>query len=94
MERIVSELAPDPATFTQHLGLMQDYVASRPGAHANLMSAAHADPEGLTMSITALGAVLLDIAAGAFKITPEEMLDKLAEGVARILAEDPEQPAL
>ena len=94
METIVTELAPDPAIFRQHLGLVQEYVRSRPGSHAALMEAAHDDPEGLTMSIVALGAVLLDIAAGAYKITPGQMLEKLADGVAAIISEDPVQPAL
>ena len=84
MERIVSELAPDPVTFTRHFSLVQAYVSSQPGSHAALMEAANADPEGMTTSIVALGAVLLDICAGAFRLTPEEMLDKVAEGVSHI----------
>jgi hypothetical protein len=94
VERIVSELAPDPAIFTQHLLLVQDYVRARPGAHAALMQAAQDDPDTLTMSLVALGAVLLDIAAGAYKLTPEEVLDKLADRVARVISQDPVEPAL
>jgi hypothetical protein len=93
VESILSELAPDPATFTEHLGLVQAFVRAQPGAHAALMEAAHEDPEKVTMSIVALGAVLLDIAAGAFKMSPDDMLDKVALGVAAIVAEDPLQPA-
>ncbi len=94
VESIVSELAPDPATFTQHLALVQAFVRAQPGAHAALMDAVHDDPETLTMSIVALGAVLLDIAAGAFKMSPDDMLDKVALGVAAIASEEPVQPAL
>lgn len=94
MDRIVSELAPDPAIFTVHLALVHDYVRARSGAHAALMEAAHADPETLTMSLVALGAVLLDIAAGAYKLTPDEMLGKLADGVASVIGDEPVEPAL
>jgi hypothetical protein len=48
----------------------------------------------MTTSIVALGAVLLDIAAGAFRLTPEQMLDKLADNVDHLLDEDPVEPAL
>lgn len=88
VERSLTELAPDRAAFSRHLALVQAYVACRPGSHAALMAAAHEDPEGMTTSVVALGAVLLDIAAGAFKLTPEEMLDKVADGVAEVV-DDP-----
>jgi hypothetical protein len=94
VEHIVSELAPDPVSFTRHFLLVQDYVRSGAGAHHALMSAAREDPEGVTMSIVALGAVLLDIASGAFRMTPDQMLDKIASGVESIITEGPEQPAL
>jgi hypothetical protein len=94
VERIVTELAPDPAAFSLHLGLVQSYVRSEQGSHAALMAAANADPEGMTTSIVALGAVLLDIAAGAFKLTPEQMLDKLANGVGHLTDESPVEPAI
>ncbi len=91
MDRIVSELAPDPVTFTRHFALVQAYVRSQPGSHTALMRAANDDPEAMTTSIVALGAVLLDIAAGAFDLTPEEMLDKLAAGVAHLTGAIPVQ---
>jgi hypothetical protein len=94
VDRIISELAPDPTTFSRHFALVQAYVSSHPGSHAALMAAANEDPEGMTTSIVALGAVLLDIAAGAFHLTPEEMLGKVANGVAQIHDESPVQPAL
>jgi hypothetical protein len=81
MERPASELAPDPETFARHFSLVQAYVKSRPGSHLALMDAARAEPEEMTMSIVALGAVLLDIAAAAFSLTPEQMLDKVAESL-------------
>lgn len=76
-----AEIAPDPATFSRHLSLVQAYVKSDPGSHTALMAAARQDPEQMTMSIVALGAVLLDIAAGAFRLTPDQMLDKVAESI-------------
>jgi hypothetical protein len=93
VERRLSELAPDPATFSAHFALVEAYVKSRPGSHAALMSAAREDPEGVTRSVVTLGAVLLDIAAGAYRLTPEQMLEKLGENVDHLIAEEPEQPA-
>jgi hypothetical protein len=81
VERPGNEIAPPPEICTRHLRLVQDYVQSRPGAHAALMTAARREPEEMTMSIVALGVVLLDIAAGAFRLTPEQMLDKVAKGI-------------
>ena len=89
VDRIVSELAPDPETFSRHFSLVEAYVKSRPGSHTALMAAAREDPEGMTTSIVALGAVLLDIAAGAFRLTPEEMLDKVAENVDHMIDGEP-----
>jgi hypothetical protein len=94
VERIVSELAPDPATFTRHFNLVQAYVRSEAGSHTALMAAANEDPEAMTTSIVALGAVLLDVASGAFNLTPEQMLDKVADGVGSLTAESPVGPAL
>lgn len=82
VDRLIAQLAPDPVTFDRHLGLVQAYLQSQPGSHTALMDAVNADPEGMTTSIVALGAVLLDIAAGAFRMTPDEMLTKVATGVA------------
>ncbi|MCU1602547.1 MAG: hypothetical protein JWO22_3256 [Frankiales bacterium] len=81
VERIPAQLAPDSATFSRHFGLVMAYVKSQPGSHAALMAAARQEPEEMTMSIVALGAVLLDTAAGAFRITPDQMLDKVAESI-------------
>ena len=84
MDRIVTDLAPDPVAFGRHFALVQAYVRAQPQSHAALMEAAREDPEGMTTSIVTLGAVLLDIAAGAFALTPEAMLDKLADKVAHL----------
>lgn len=94
VESIVTELAPDPDVFSRHFALVQSYVRREPGAHAALMAAANEEPEAMTTSIVALGAVLLDVAAGAFKLTPEQMLDKIAQGVSSIADEGPVEPAL
>ena len=73
---------PERARFEGTLRSVQAYVRSEPGAHSTLMETARRDPEGTTLSLVALGAVLLDIAAGAFHLTPDEMLEKVAAGVA------------
>ena len=94
VDRFVYELAPDAGVFSRHFQLVQAYVRRQPGSHSALMEAARSDPEGMTTSIVALGAVLLDIAAGAFDLTPEQMLDKLAAGVADLAEESAALPAL
>lgn len=73
---------PERARFADTVRAVQAYVRSEPGAHSSLMETARRDPEGPTLSLVPLGAVLLDIAAGAFQLTPDEMLDKVAAGVA------------
>ena len=70
------------AKFADTVALVQAYVRSEPGAHSRLMQAARSDPEGMTASLVALGTVLLDIASGAFSLTPDEMLEKVAARVA------------
>jgi hypothetical protein len=78
----------ESTTDTEHARLaetvraVQAYVRSEPGAHSSLMDTARRDPEGTTTSLVALGTVLLDIAAGAFSLTPDEMLEKVAAQVA------------
>jgi len=74
--------APDLASFTQTVAHVQSYVRSEPGAYAALMATAHEDPAGTTTSLVALGAVLLDLAAGAFSLTPDEMLAKVSAGIS------------
>lgn len=74
--------APDPETFTRTVAHVQSYVRSEPGAYSALMTAAHANPAGTTTSLVALGAVLLDIAAGAFSLSADEMLEKISAGIA------------
>ena len=74
--------AHDAARFAETLRAVQAYVRAEPGAHAALMETARRDPEATTASLVALGTVLLDIAAGAFALTPDEMLDKVAARVA------------
>lgn len=57
---------------------VQSYVRHEPGAYSALMQTARVDPEGTTTSLVALGAVLLDLAAGAFSMSPDEMLAKVS----------------
>ena len=73
---------PELARFTQTVRAVQAYVRSEPGAHSALMSSARHDPEAVTAALVSLGTVLLDIAAGAFQLTPDEMLEKVAAQVA------------
>jgi hypothetical protein len=74
--------APDLASFTRTVAHVQSYVRSESGAYKALMGTANEDPEGTTTSLLALGAVLLDIAAGAFSLSPEEMLAKVSAGIS------------
>ena len=85
VERLVQELAPDPASFRAHFALVRDYVAGAPGSHAAMMAAAREAPEDMTNSVVALGAVLLDLAAEAHHLTPTAMLDRLAEIVSQVV---------
>ena len=73
---------PGTERFVESVRHVQAYVRSEPGAHASLMAAARQDPEGMTASLVALGAVLLDLAAGAFRLDPDAMLDKVSAQVA------------
>lgn len=85
VDHLLSSLAPDPEALSRHFALVQDYVLAVPGAQRALMSAAEQDPTGVTASIVTLGAVLLDIAAGALAVEPAEMLSKLGSVVAEVL---------
>jgi hypothetical protein len=76
------ETSTDHARLAETVRAVQSYVRSEPGAHSSLMETARRDPEGTTSSLVALGTVLLDIAAGAFSLSPDEMLDKVAARVA------------
>jgi hypothetical protein len=76
-----AEHALSPETFDRVVDLMTSYVRSEDGAYSALVGAANQDPEAMTQSLIALGAVLLDIAAGAFKLTPDEMLVKVSQGI-------------
>jgi hypothetical protein len=74
--------APDLLSFSRTVGHVQAYVRSEPGAYAALLATAQTDPAGTTSSLLALGAVLLDIAAGAFSLSPDEMLAKVSAGIS------------
>ncbi len=84
MENVVANLAPDAEAFSRHFGLVQDYVLARPGALSALMKEAEADPTRVTASIVSLGAVLLDVAAGAFHLDPAAMLEKVGAMVTEL----------
>ena len=83
MERSLEqvEYVPEPAAFSNAVDLMTAYVRREDGAYTALMTAARDDPEAMTQSLIALGAVLLDIAAGAFGLTADEMLGKVSLGI-------------
>ena len=82
MARVDATTVPDHARFAEAVRAVQAYVRSEAGAPSALMATARRDPEGTTAALVALGAVLLDIASGAFGLTPDEMLDKVAARVA------------
>lgn len=73
---------PDLHAFTRTVAHVQSYVRSEPGAYGALATLAEEDPIGTTTSLVALGAVLLDIAAGAFSLSPDEMLAKVSAGIS------------
>jgi hypothetical protein len=77
----------DPRAFAVTVERVQAYVRREPGAWAELSGAAREDPDGMTRALLALGTVLLDIAAGAFRLSPDEMLRK----VSRTLATDDDE---
>ena len=76
------EHTPDPESFVRTVAHVQAYVRSQPGAYRSLMDSTRTDPEGVTTSLLALGAVLLDLAAGAFSLTPDEMLAKVSARIS------------
>lgn len=75
------EHIPQPEAFARAVDLMTAYVRREDGAYTALIGAAREDPESMTQSLIALGAVLLDIAAGAFHLTPDQMLGKVSDGI-------------
>lgn len=72
---------PDPASFARTVERVHSYVRSEPGAWSAFADLARSDPEGTTGSLLTLGTVLLDIAADAYRLTPDEMLHKVAQTV-------------
>lgn len=71
----------DPQAMAATVERVQAYVRREPGAWSSLAEATRSDPEGTTRSLLALGTVLLDIAAGAFSLAPEEVLEKVARSL-------------
>lgn len=88
----IAERGPDPASFVRTVASVKAYVRSEPGAYRTLVAAAQEDPEGTTMSLVALGAVLLDLSAGAFNLSADEMLAKVAAQISAHAAEEPVRP--
>ena len=78
------EASPDAQVFATTVDLVQAYVRREPGAWSSMSEAARTDPEGTTRALLALGTVLLDIAAGAFRLTPEQVLEKVAASAAEL----------
>jgi hypothetical protein len=71
----------DPELFADTVARVQAYVRSEPGAWASLSEIARAEPERTTRALLTLGTVLLDIAADAFDLTADEMLDKVTRTI-------------
>ena len=63
---------------------VKGFVRHDPGAWSGLAASARQDPEGTTRALLALGTVLLDIAAGAFRLTPDQVLEKVAASAAEL----------
>lgn len=74
----------DAQAFAATVQRVQAYVQHEPGAWSAFAASARADPEGTTRALLALGTVLLDMAAGAFRLTPDQLLDKVAESAAEL----------
>lgn len=72
---------PDPAYLARVVRDMRAYVRSEPGAYGQLISTAREDPEGMLRSLTALGAVLLDLAAASLRVEPDDLLGRVAAEV-------------
>jgi hypothetical protein len=79
---------PGTAGFTRAVEQVRAYVRREPGAWSALAELSRTDPEGTTRSLLALGTVLLDVAAAAFEMTPDEMLVKVSTTVDLARLED------
>ncbi len=71
----------DARRFAQTVERVQAYVRREPGAWAAFAEHSRSDPEATTRALLALGTVLLDIAATAYEITPDEMLTKVTRTI-------------
>ena len=78
----------EPDGFTATVNYVRAYVRREPGAWSSLAALSRADPEGTTRALLALGTVLLDVAAGAFELTSDEMLVKVSTTVDLARLED------
>lgn len=74
----------DAQAFATTVEQVQGFVRHEPGAWSRLAASAREDPEGTTRALLALGTVLLDIAAGAFRLTPDQVLEKVAASAAEL----------
>ena len=73
---------PGRERFAEALQHVRRTCAASPARTARCSARPAATPRAMTLSLVALGTVLLDIAAGAFRLTPDEMLDKVSARVA------------
>jgi hypothetical protein len=71
----------DTARFAMTVERVRAYARAEPGAWGQVADLARLDPEGTTRSLLVLGTVLLDLAAEAFHLGPDEMLTKVAQTV-------------
>jgi hypothetical protein len=74
-------VAVDPVAFARTVEAVSAYVRSEPGAWTSVAALVREDPEGAMRSMLALGAVLLDISAAAYELSPDEMLAKVRRTV-------------
>lgn len=77
----LAEQEQDAQAFAATVARVQAYVRQEPGAWSRLAESARSDPEGTTRALLSLGTVLLDIAAGAFTLSPDEVLQKVASSI-------------
>jgi len=81
VQQSLPSVAVDPVAFSRTVDAVAAYVRSEPGAWAAVAALVREDPEGAMRSMLALGAVLLDISAEAFEVTPDAMLGKVRRTV-------------
>ena len=94
MERTFLDLTPDPARLARYMRLVQSYVHEEDGSRSALVQAAQEDPEAMTVSLVAVGMVLLDLASAPLELDPLVLLDRLSDEIVQTATDVAVAPAL